>query len=319
MSSDDRTSRPHRRGRSAVFAAAALLLVASVLGACGDNSEDGSNGATGDQGATKTTVTIGDQGFGESKILAHIYGDVLADKGVTVRYQSFKDRKASYTALEHGDIDLLPDYAASALEFLNGNAGEATPSIDETRPKLVAALKSKNLDAADASPAVDTNSLVVTKKTSEDKGITTISQLTDDLRLGGPQDCPTNAGCLPALKSKYGIDLSKNFQPLDLSGPLTKKALENGDIDVAVIFSTDSTIAAKDWVVLTDDKGIFMADNVIPVGTPKVINTYRTTLDKVSEAITTAELTKLNKRFDVDKDDADDIADDFVDQAKLGD
>ncbi|MEZ5259605.1 MAG: glycine betaine ABC transporter substrate-binding protein [Ilumatobacteraceae bacterium] len=66
---------------------------------------------------------------------------------------------------------------------------------------------------------------------------------------------PENASCLPGLLRVYGIDLSKNFVPLDGGGPLTVAALEGGEIDVAVLFSTDGVIAEKGWVVLEDDEG----------------------------------------------------------------
>ena len=45
-----------------------------------------------------------------------------------------------------------------------------------------------------------------------------------------------------------------SFKPLDTGGPLTKAALEKGDVDVALLFSSDADIGAKGWVDLTDDK-----------------------------------------------------------------
>jgi len=303
---------PRRRTRrrlrtTAVFGLAALALLG--LTSCGDDDDTTADTAS---GGDKGTITIAHQAFGESEIAAHIYGDVLEAEGFEVEYQSFKDRAAIYAAFESGDVDLVPEYAASGLEYLNGNAGEASPEIDPTLEKLTAQLDEIDLAAGAASEAVDTNSLVVTSATSDDKGITKISDLTDDLKLGGPQDCPTNAGCIPALKDTYGIDLSANFVPLDLGGPLTKEALENGDIDVAVLFSTDATIADKKLVVLEDDQGIFNADNIVPVGTKSFVDANKATLDKVSAKLTTANVTELNKRYDIDKEDADDIAESFI-------
>ena len=285
-------------------------LASLGLGACGsDSADDGGDTGTGD---SAQRITIGHQAFGESEILAHIYGDALQSQGAEVSYQPFGDRAAIYAAIESGDVQLVPEYAASGLEFLNGNAGEASPDITETAAKLGTALKEKDLAAADPSAAVDSNSLVVTGSTSSSKNLKKISDLSADMKLGGPQDCPTNAGCIPALKSTYGLDFTKTFVPLDLGGPLTKKALENGDVDVAVIFSTDSTISLKEWVVLEDDKGIFNADNVIPVGSASAIEDNAETLNAVSEKLSTANLTQMNQRFDVDKDDASTIAADFV-------
>lgn len=292
------------------------VLLASFATACGDD-KDASTDASGGEG-TAQEITIAHQAFGESEIVAHIYGDALAANGAEVSYQSFKDRAAIYAALESGDVDLVPEYAASGLEFLNGNAGEASPDIDATAKKLAERLGEKDLAMATSSGAVDTNSLVVTKEASTKNGWEAISDLTAEVRLGGPQDCPTNAGCIPALKSTYGLDLADNFVPLDLGGPLTKTALAEGDIDVAVIFSTDASIADKGWVVLQDDKGIFNADNIVPVGTTAAIGDNEDTLDAVSAVLTTENVTQMNKRFDVDKEDAADIAADFIAENDLG-
>lgn len=309
------TTRPRpRRFRAAL----ALVMALATLGlaACGD--DDGDSGADGSSGSGGAAITIGHQDFGESAIVARIYGQVLAANGFDVEYQAFKDRDSIYTALESGDIDLVPEYAASGLEYLNDNAGEASPDIMATKTKLDERLADRGFASATASKAVDTNSLVVTKATAEDKGLSKISDLTTDLRLGGPQDCPTNASCIPALTATYGLDFTNSFTPLDLGGPLTKKALENGDIDVAVLFSTDAGIAAQDWTVLEDDKGIFNADNILPVAATTFVTENAALLDKVSAALTTENVTAMNKRFDIDKEDADDIASDFVEENQLG-
>jgi osmoprotectant transport system substrate-binding protein len=302
-----------RRSRRIAFGAIACLVgLGLVAAACGDDSDDSSSGSG--SGTDKPAVVLADQGFGESIILAQIYGQLLAKHGYDVSYRSLKDRAATYAAFASGDIDLEPDYAASALEFLNGNAGEASNDLTATVQKLGERLAEKDLVATTPSDAVDTNSLVVTKETAESKGLEAISDLTDDLKLGGPQDCPTNAGCIPALQKTYGIDMSKNFEALDTGGPNTKAALENGDIDVAVLFSTDAGIAANGWKVLKDDKGIFNADNVIPVLTKKMAADTELVdlVNEASAALTTDELTQMNKRYDIDKDDAEDIAADFL-------
>ena len=75
---------------------------------------------------------IATQAFGESEIAGQIYGQLLEANGFEVSYQSFKDRAAIYAAVDSGDANFVPEYAASGLEFLNGNAGEASPDITAT-------------------------------------------------------------------------------------------------------------------------------------------------------------------------------------------
>ncbi len=257
------------------------------------------------------TIVIGAQDFGESAILSEIYGQALSAAGYPVEQQALGGyRDLVFTAFEGGDINFTPEYAASALNFLA--PGTATGDIVETADALRAALTPLGLVALDASPAVDSNSFVVTPETAATLAAQTVSSLTEDLRLGGPSDCPDNASCIPGLIETYGIDLSANFVPLDGGGPLTVTALEGGEIDVAILFSTDGIIADKGWVVLEDDKGLIDADNIIPITHDEVIAAYgdefTALVNSISAALTTEALTELNRQFGIDKEDADAVA-----------
>ncbi len=221
-----------------------------------------------------------------------------------------------YAAFESGDINFTAEYAASALESLNGGAGEATADVAETVALLQTQLEPLGLVALTPSPAIDSNALVVTSEKAEELGLANISDLTDDLTFGGPPDCPENAFCIPGLQSVYDLDLSANFVPLDFGGPLTVAALDEGEIDVALLFSTDGTIADKGWVVLVDDKGLFNADNITPVLSQELIDTYgadvQALVDSISAAMTTEALTELNRRVGIELEDADAVATDWL-------
>lgn len=319
-----RTRRPH-------LAPTLLGVVAltAALAACGGDDDGGSAATTAPpatDGAETTApaasgicdadgpaIVIGAQDFGESLILAQVYGIALAEQGCTVNQQALGGfRDIVFTSFEGGDINFTAEYAASALEFLNGFAGEATGDIDETAPLLQAQLAERGLVALDASPAVDSNSFVVTAETADDLGLRSVSDLTSDLRLGGPPDCPDNASCIPGLQEVYDLDLSDNFIPLDGGGPLTVAALEGGEIDVAILFSTDGVIADKGWVVLEDDRGLINADNIIPVTTQAVVDAYGQAfvdfVNAISAALDTPQLTELNRQYGIDLEDADVVA-----------
>lgn len=320
----------HRRSHRLLAAAGALAL---VLAACGDDSEDGDGAGTATEspgtagtgtatGGTAAgtasvpdgpTIVIGAQDFGESAILSELYGQALSAAGYPVEQQSLGGfRDLVFTAFDSGDINFTAEYAASALEFLNDFAGVASSDAEATAEALRGELEPLGLQALAVSPAVDSNSFVVTPETAETLDPVAISSLTEDLRLGGPTDCPENASCIPGLIDVYGIDLSANFVPLDGGGPLTVAALEGGEIDVAILFSTDGIIADKGWVVLDDDKGMINADNVIPVLTDELVEAYGQDLvdlvDRLSAALTTEGLTELNRQFTIDKEDADAVA-----------
>lgn len=147
---------------------------------------------------------------------------------------------------------------------------------------------------------------------------TTGGTATQDLTLGGPADCETNPFCIPGLQRVYDIDLSEGFVPLE-SG-VVADALDSGDIDIALLFSTSGVIADKGWVVLEDDQNMLAADNVIPVLTTELNDAYPDlagVADDVSAGLTTENLTEMNKRFDVDAEDADAIATSFLEDNDL--
>lgn len=318
---------------------AALFVVLAMLGAaCGGDNDDEqdvggeeptetSGGEGDDEGAAEVpdgpTITIGAQDFGESAILAEIYSQALESGGYDVEVQSlggFRDIELS--SFEAGDINMALEYAASMLEFLNENAGEATSDPQETVDGLQTYLDERELVALEPSEAVDTNGFVVTQETSEAEGLTTLSDLEgrDDLVLGAPQDCETNPFCIPGLQRVYGVDLTGNFQGLDPG--VVADALESGDIDVGVLFSTNGVIADKGWVLLEDDQQMLAADNVVPVVTAEVTEAYgddfETLVNEVSAALTTEELTDLNRQYDIDKREAADIATDWLEENELG-
>lgn len=299
---------------------AALLVgaVALLAAACSDSASTSAGGDVPDG----PTITIGAQDFGESAILAEVYGQALQAAGYPVEQQALGGfRDVVYTSFDSGDINFTAEYAASALEFLNGGKGEASADAKATADALRTALEAKKLVALDAAPAQDSNSFVVTPDTATAKKLEAISDLTDDLRLGGPADCPENASCLPGLEKVYGLDLSAGFTPLDGGGPLTVAALEGGEIDVAILFSTNGTIADKGWVVLKDDKGLINADNIIPVTSTAVADAYgddfSALVNKVSAAMTTEELAELNRQVDIDLADPSKVAADWLAAKKL--
>jgi glycine betaine/choline ABC-type transport system substrate-binding protein len=138
--------------------------------------------------------------------------------------------------------------------------------------------------------------------------------IAEQLTLGGPPECPERPFCIPGLEEVYGVEFG-DFKPLDVGGPLTVEALEGGQIDVALLFSTSSVIADKGWVVLEDDKGLQQAENITPVVNEEVLDgTMTELLNQVSGVLTTENMTELNGRVEVDKEDPADVAADFLEQ-----
>ncbi|MGI9033254.1 MAG: ABC transporter substrate-binding protein [Acidimicrobiales bacterium] len=298
-----------RSHRTNLVAAAAVSL-ALVAAGCGSSVKKAS--------ASKGSVTIGGTNLTENTILADMYAGALRADGFTANVRpNLGNRELVAPALERGDIDMYPGYAATDLEFYNNGAGEASPDAQATTTKLRARLEPKGITALDPSPAIDANAFAVTKATAARYNLKKLSDLAPvagQLVLGGPPECPTRPFCQAGLVKTYGANF-KEFKPLDAGGPLSKAALDKGEVDVALIFSSDGSIPAKGYVVLEDDKHLQNADNVVPViRTKAATDEARKVLNKVSAALTTTDLAALNKRADVDKEDPDVLAKDWLDQ-----
>jgi osmoprotectant transport system substrate-binding protein len=119
--------------------------------------------------------------------------------------------------------------------------------------------------ATTPAPAADVNGFYVTKKTASKYKLKTMSDLAKvapKLTFGGPPECQDRDLCLGAKSQQiYGLQF-KEVKKLDTGGPVTVKALEDGDIQVGELF-TGSSVISKDAVLLKDDKGLQGADNTV--------------------------------------------------------
>jgi osmoprotectant transport system substrate-binding protein len=295
------------RGRLAVMLAALALL----LTACGGLSSD-DNGSSGQPSgaADKGEVRIGVVDFTEQHILTQIYGQTLQDAGYKVTYQTVASRELADPALFSGKLDMLIEYAGSMLIYLKG---EASSDADKVLSELKTKLEPEQVTALDQAPMADQNALTVTQATSSKYNMKTISEMSKvspQLVFGGPPECRERDTCYKGLQEVYGVKF-KSFESLN-QGAIKYRALLNNQIQVALSFTTDGIIAKEKLVLLQDDKGLFPADHAVPVARndylSKAGDEFRNLVNKVSGMVTTEEITALNAKVDIDTQDADEVA-----------
>jgi osmoprotectant transport system substrate-binding protein len=317
-----------KRARLLLAVLLSFLLVAAACGGDDSEEETGSaspsapaegEGASEGEGEAKGRIVVGSTNFSEQQILAHMYALVLEDAGYDVQTKlNLGSREVVEPALEAGEIDLYPEYAATLLEFLNNGAGEASAEVEETVEKLRPLAEEKGFTVLEPSEAQDQNAIVVLPETAEEYGLESISDLepvAGELVFGGPPECPERPFCLLGLEETYGLSF-KEFKPLDAGGPLTRESLANGTIDVGLFFS--SFIPDPEWVMLEDDKGLQRSDNLIPAVRTEVLNDeIAELLDAVSAALDTETLTELNIKVDQDREDPEDVARAFLEEEGL--
>ena len=136
---------------------------------------------------------------------------------------------------------------------------------------------------------------------TDESGILGAYSKSHPLKLGGPPECPTFAGCEPGLKKVYGLNFA-GFKSLDEAGPLSVAALKNGEVQVVELFSSNGAVVSNNFVALTDNKHLEGADYIVPV-IRKSVDTagVRAALASLDNALTTDAISKLNLDVNNDK------------------
>ncbi|GAA0962449.1 ABC transporter substrate-binding protein [Frigoribacterium faeni] len=289
-----------------------------VLSGCSDPTES-TGGASGGNGSE--TITVGSANFPESELLAEIYAQALEAQGVDVdRKFNIGAREVYLQALEDGSIDLLPEYNGALLSALvDGGAPADVTSPEDVYDALQDVLPD-GIISLPQSDAEDKDTLTVTRATADEYDLETIEDLepvADQLKIAaGPEFAERQQGIV-GLESVYGLTF-KEFVPLDAGGPLTLAALNDGDVEVANLFSTDSAIETNDLVTLDDTKQLFLSENILPIiREDKSDQTVEDALNAVSEALTTENLTKYLAEVQVDKKDSASVATEFLTEFDL--
>jgi osmoprotectant transport system substrate-binding protein len=128
--------------------------------------------------AQGVTLKVGSFNFSESALLAQIYGQALKAAGANVTIQTnLGSRETLEPGLASGKLDLLPEYAATALEFLNKGAKEASGDVNATAAALSVRELANGVSVLKPSPAVDTNAFAVTKATADKYHLANLSDL----------------------------------------------------------------------------------------------------------------------------------------------
>jgi osmoprotectant transport system substrate-binding protein len=285
----------------------AYLGLTVALAACTSSSGHVSSAAGKSAGRPGTVITVGSFDFPESVVLAEIYGQALAADNFPVRIMAnLGPRELVDPALMNGLVQLVPEYAGSALEFVSLGRLSATSDAGAANRALAGSVAGRGLVAARPAPAQDANAIVVTAATAARYGLRSIADLArvaPGLVFGGPPECPGRAYCLRGLQQVYGLHF-KAFIPLDAGGPLTLQALDAGDIGAALLFTTDPDITARHLVILADDRGLQPAENITPLLRTDVIARYGpnllAALNKISALLDTGTLRALDAQVELD-------------------
>lgn len=281
-----------RRVHIAIVPAAAWLASVCLLAAC-SNSDP-----LGPEIRSLKSIVVGSADFPESQIVAEIYAQALQVNGFDVgRRMGIGSRETYIPALKDHSVDLVPEYIGNLLQYFEPNS--TATMLDAVELELYKRLPG-DLSLLTPSPASDTDTVTVTGSTAAAWHLKTIGDLaahSSDVKFGAPSDFLARPSGLPGLKQKYGLTISPgNYVAIeDGGGAVTVRALVEGKVNAANIFSTSPLIPQDHLVVLEDPGHNFLAGNIVPlVNSQKKSDHLNDVLDAVSAKLTSAGLATLN-------------------------
>ncbi len=239
----------------------------------------------------------------EGALLANVYAAALNAAGLhTLVAEKPSPAGTMVSGLEAGDYDIVLAYSRAALAELSPEAAE-DPAADANKvlSELKAALPDSVMEL-DPTKVEDQDAMVVTAVTAEKyqlKSITDLARVCGQLTLGGSAQFKTKDTGLPALERDYKCvpETYKQLRPvLDTGSDSVVWSLLRDDIQVADIHASSPAIADNALVALSDPMNIFPAQTIVPlVAGDRAGADAQDVLNKVSAALTTEELSNLNR------------------------
>lgn len=290
-----------RRRRTIGFLVLAAL--GGVVVGCSSEPADQADSAAVRVAATlrDDTITVGSFDFAESELVAEIYSQALEGDGYHVRRAfGLGPREFVLPALAGGLVEVVPEYAGSALQFSSLASDIGTADVAATNDQLAELLAERGITVLAPSPAQDANTFVVTRETAEREHLQSLSDLAavaPGMTFAGPPECASRPFCLLGLERVYRLSF-REVLALDAGGPLTHQAITSRGADVALLFTTDPALIGGNLVELADDRDLQPAENLTPLVRSDVVEHFGTELvarlDTISPRLTTDGLRALN-------------------------
>lgn len=285
----------------------ALMLLSLALTGCGKSKE---------------TIHIASKPMTEQFILTEMLS-LLIEQDLDVNVEITKGVGGGtgniQPAMEKGDFDLYPEYTSTAWQFVL----KETEQLDDDA--LFARIQEQyrekyHFEWVGMYGFSDTYGLAMRKDLADQHNIKTCSDLaqyTDELTFGAEPDYYEREDGYDALISTYGYQF-KATKDIDIG--LKYDAIQNKQLDVMNIFTTDARLANTDITVLEDDKKFFPSAYCGTVVRQDILEKYpglKETLQKMENLLTNEEMAQLNLQVEVNKKDEREVAKEFLKQKGL--
>ena len=288
-----------------------------VLTGCGGDSAPDSAGSGGDGALAGASLTVGSKEFTESILLGKITALALEDAGAEVEDQTGISGSATVrAALESKDIDLYWDYTGTGWVNILGNSPTDLP---EDLYEAVSTADAENGIAwLEPAPFENAYAIAVTSEFAEENDVTSMSdaaeyvqQNPDDGVICAASEFINRDDGLPGLQEAYGFEFT-DVNELDFNLIFTQvgESCAFGEVT-----TTEGRVLSQDLQILEDDKDFFLEYR-------GVLTLRQETLDEhpeieeimapIGEALTNETITELNSKVDVEGQQPDAVAKEWM-------
>lgn len=271
-----------------------LLMAGALVTLAGCSTSNPVTGASSGASASKSGLVVGSQQYYSNEIIAELFAQRLEAAGFTVtRQYQIGQREVYLPEMVAGRIDLMPEYGGNLLQYYDKDTtAKDAAAVQAALPGVLP----KGLRVLDRAAATDQDSYTVTRALADTYHLTSIGDLS---ALGRPITIAANSEFASRpygptqLKSEYGVEATV-VGVEDSGGPLTVKALTDGKVDAADIYTADPMISAQNLVVLADPKGLILPQDVTPLASAAVDDRAAQAIAEVTGKLSTDELRALN-------------------------
>lgn len=285
------------------IAASLVALLALTLAACGARRGE--------------TIVVGSKNFPEQALL----GEILAQH-IEARTHLRVERRfylaGSYIcqqALLAARIDTYVEYTGTALTAILHDPIESDPAsvFEKVKQEYMRRF------GLEVMPSLGFNNTFAIVIRGEDARRLHVSTLTEaaryapQWRAGFGYEFMERPDGYPGLARVYGLEFAAPPRILDLG--LLYRALLDKQVDFVAGNSTDGLLAARDLVILQDDKHYFPPYDAVPIVREDTLARYPEVRDAIGELagkITGAEMQKMNYAVAGEGRDVSDVAREFL-------
>ena len=221
-------------------------------------------------------------------------------------------------AMESGEFDIYPEYTGTAWNMVLKNEelytedlfGELQQEYEDNYSMEWLGMYGFN----------NTYGMVVRREIAGQYDLHTYSDLAavaDQLVFGAEYDFFEREDGYDALCDTYGLNFKET---MDLDIGLKYQALEQEQIDVMVVFTTDGQLSAADVTVLEDDKQFYpsyLCGNVVRGEVLEEHPELNEVFEKVTGLITDSDMAKMNYEVETENKEPGDVAEEYLDSHGL--